>query len=130
MIIGKLDADGWKIKEVDVLGMDPIFCEVCGKEVKGKSIGERTEYPIHEMTRFIFCSECKKKIRQDITDDLLQYERQKVIEWVRKKKDAELAAFRRCKNEKRTNIYKWRTDKKSNRNQPAATPEPMAENKR
>ena len=63
------------------------FCEVCGKEVKGKSIGERTEYPIHEMTRFVFCSECKKKIRQDITDDLLQYERQKVIEWVRKKKD-------------------------------------------
>ena len=43
---------------------------------------------------------------------------------------AELAAFRRRKNEKRTNIYKWRTDKKSNRNQPAATPEPMAENKR
>ena len=36
----------------------------------------------------------------------------------------------RRKNEKRTNIYKWRTDKKSNRNQPAATPEPMAENKR
>ena len=54
MIIGKLDADGWKIKEVDIPEREPIFCEVCGKEVKGKSIGERTEYPIHEMTRFIF----------------------------------------------------------------------------
>lgn len=88
MIIGKLDADGLKIKEVDVPEREPIFCEVCGKEVRGKSIGERTEYPIHEMTRFIFCSECQKKIRQDITDDLLEYERQKVIEWVRKKQGA------------------------------------------
>lgn len=84
MIIGKLDADGWKIKEFDIPEREPIFCEVCGKEVKGKSVGERTEYPIHEMTRFILCSECQKKIRQDITDDLLEYERQKVIEWVRK----------------------------------------------
>ena len=77
MIIGKLDADGWKIKEVEIPEMEPIFCEVCGKEVKGKSIGESTEYPIHEMTRFIFCSKCQKKIRQDITDDLLEYEKQK-----------------------------------------------------
>ena len=84
MIIGKLDADGWKIKEVDIPEREPIFCEVCGKEVKGKSIVESTEYPIHEMTKFIFCSECQKKIRQDITDYLLEYERQKVIEWVRK----------------------------------------------
>ena len=84
MIIGKLDDDGWKIKEVDIPEREPIFCEVCEKEVKGKSIGERTEYPIHEMTRFILCSECQKKIRQDITDDLLEFERQKVIEWVRK----------------------------------------------
>ena len=87
MIIGKLYADGWKIKEVDIPEREPIFCEVCEKEVKGKSIGERTEYPIHEMTRFILCSECQKKIRQDITDDLLEYERQKVIEWVRKNRE-------------------------------------------
>lgn len=40
-----------------------------------------------DLNKPCFCSECKKKIRQDITDDLLQYERQKVIEWVRKKKD-------------------------------------------
>lgn len=39
------------------------------------------------MTRFIFCSECQKKIRQDITDDLLEYEKQKVIEWVRKNRE-------------------------------------------
>ena len=84
MIIGKLDDDGWKIKEVEIPEMEPIFCEVCGKEVKGKSIGERIEYPIHEMTKFIFCSGCKKKIRQDITEDLLEYEKQKVMEWVRK----------------------------------------------
>lgn len=84
MIIGKLDADGLKIKEVDVPEREPIFCEVCGKEIKGKSIGERTEYPIHETTKFILCSDCQKKIRQDITDDLLEYERKKVIEWVRK----------------------------------------------
>ena len=84
MIIGKLDADGWKIKEFDIPEREPILYEVSEKEVKGKSVGERTEYPIHEMTRFILCSECQKKIRQDITDDLLEYERQKVIEWVRK----------------------------------------------
>lgn len=87
MIIGKLDADGWKIKEVDIPERELIFCEVCGKEVKGKSIGERTEYPIHEMTRFIFCSECQKKIRQDLEKDLLDYETQKVIEWVRKNRE-------------------------------------------
>lgn len=40
MIIGKLDADGWKIKEVNISERDSIFCEVCGKEVKGKSIGK------------------------------------------------------------------------------------------
>lgn len=34
MIIGKLDADGWKIKEVDIPEREPIFCEVCEKEVK------------------------------------------------------------------------------------------------
>ena len=34
MIIGKLYADGWKIKEVDIPERDPIFCEVCGKEVR------------------------------------------------------------------------------------------------
>ena len=39
MIIGKLDDDGWKIKEVEIPEREPIFCEVCGKEVKGKSIG-------------------------------------------------------------------------------------------
>ena len=83
MIIGKLDADGWKIKKVDISERDPIFCEVCGKEVKGKSIGVKTEYPIHEMTKFILCSDCQKKIRQDITNDLLEYERKKVIEWVK-----------------------------------------------
>lgn len=54
MIIGKLDAYGLKIKEVDISDNEPIFCEVCGKEVKGKSIGVKTEYPIHEMTKFIF----------------------------------------------------------------------------
>ena len=70
MIIGKLDADGWKIKEVDIPERELIFCEVCGKEVKGKSIGERTEYPIHFSTRFIFCAECQKKIRQDLEKDL------------------------------------------------------------
>lgn len=89
MIIGKLDVDGWKIKEVDIPEREPIFCEVCGKEVKGKSTGERTEYPIHFSTKFIFCVECQKKIRQDITDDLLEYERQKVIEWVRKNREQE-----------------------------------------
>lgn len=87
MIIGKLDAAGWKIKEVDIPEREPIFCEVCGKEVKGKSVGERTEYPIHFSTKFILCSECLKKIRQDITDDLLEYERQKVIEWVMKNRE-------------------------------------------
>lgn len=86
MIIGKLGADGLKIKEVDVPEKEPIFCEVCGKEVKGKSTGVRTEYPIHETTKFILCSDCQKKIRQDITDDLLEYERKKVIDWVRKKR--------------------------------------------
>lgn len=35
MIIGKLDADGWKIKEIDILKREPIFCEVCRKEVRG-----------------------------------------------------------------------------------------------
>ena len=89
MIIGKLDDDGWKIKEVEIPEREPIFCEVCGKEVKGKSIGERTEYPIHEMTKFIFCSGCQKKIRQDITEDLLEYEKQKVMEWVRKNREME-----------------------------------------
>lgn len=84
MIVGKLDADGLKIKEVDVPEREPIFCEVCKKEVKGKSIGVRTEYPIHFSTKFILCSDCQKKIRQDITDDLLEYERKKVIEWTRK----------------------------------------------
>lgn len=87
MIIGKLDDDGWKIKEVDIPEREPIFCEVCGKEVKGKSIGERTEYPIHFSTKFILCSECQKKIRQNITDDLMEYENKKVIEWVRKNKE-------------------------------------------
>lgn len=87
MIIGKLDAYGLKIKEVDISDNEPIFCEVCGKEVKGKSIGVKTEYPIHEMTKFILCSDCQKKIKQDITDDLLEYERKKVIEWVRKNKE-------------------------------------------
>ena len=87
MIIGKLDADGWKIKEVDIPERVPIFCEVCGKEVKGKSVGERTEYPIRFSTKFIFCAECQKKVRQDITDDLLEYERQKVIEWIRKNRE-------------------------------------------
>ena len=87
MIIGKLDADGLKIKEVDISDNESIFCEVCGKEVKGKSTGVRTEYPIHETTKFILCSDCQKKIRQDITDDLLEYEREKVIEWVRKNKE-------------------------------------------
>ena len=53
MIIGKLDAYGLKIKEVDISDNEPIFCEVCGKEVKGKSIGVKTEYPIHEMTKFM-----------------------------------------------------------------------------
>lgn len=86
MIIGKLGADGLKIKEVDVPEKEPIFCEVCGKEVKGKSTGVRTGYPIHETTKFILCSDCQKKIRQDITDDLLEYERKKVIDWVRKKR--------------------------------------------
>ena len=84
MIIGKLDADGWKIKEVDIPEREPIFCEVCGKEVKGKSTGARTEYPIHFSTKFILCAECQKKIRQDLEKDLLEYETQKVIEWVRK----------------------------------------------
>ena len=37
MIIGKLDDDGWKIKEVKIPEVEPIFYEVCGKEVKGKS---------------------------------------------------------------------------------------------
>ena len=39
------------------------------------------------MTKFILCSDCQKKIKQDITDDLLEYERKKVIEWVRKNKE-------------------------------------------
>ena len=89
MIIGKLDDDGWKIKEVEIPEREPIFCEVCGKEVKGNQSGVKTEYPIHEMTKFILCFDCQKKIKQDITDDLLEYERQKVIEWVRKKKPCE-----------------------------------------
>lgn len=87
MIIGKLDADGYKIKEVDIPEREPIFCEVCGKEVKGKSIGIKTEYPIHFATKFILCSECQKKIRQELELDLLEYERKKVIEWVRKNKE-------------------------------------------
>ena len=31
MIIGKLDDDGWKIKEVEIPERELIFCEVCGK---------------------------------------------------------------------------------------------------
>ena len=57
--------------------------------------GERTEYPIHEMTKFIFCSGCQKKIRQDITEDLLEYEKQKVMEWVRKIRTSEKLCLRK-----------------------------------
>ena len=39
MIIGKLDADGLKIKEVDISDNEPIFCEVCGKgELSGNNV--------------------------------------------------------------------------------------------
>lgn len=62
MIVGRLDADGLKIKEVDIPERELIFCEVCKKEVKGKSIGVRTEYPIHFLTKFILCSDCQKRL--------------------------------------------------------------------
>lgn len=74
MIIGKLTDDGLKIKEVDIPDSEPVFCEVCKKEVKGKSIGERTEFPIHISTKFIFCPDCRKRISRELSNDFLEYE--------------------------------------------------------
>ena len=85
MIIGKLDDDGWKIKEVDILEREPIFCEVCEKEAED-FLKKSLKVDDDEFDFFKNEASCKEEIKRLI--DFVEPREERITEL--EKENAEL----------------------------------------